>query len=103
MTMQITLKPPYSKKWKKGYLVTNDKKRQFVILYNSATDRKTISYPRYLMAVKLGRELKPGEHVDHKDNDVTNNKLSNLQIMTQTENNQKEGKRRIEENRRKKK
>ena len=96
--MKINLKSPFKEKWKQGYLVTNTLDRKFVILYNSATDRSTIPYARYLMCVKLGRELKPEEHVDHINNDKTDDRISNLQILTQTENNQKEGRRRVEEN-----
>jgi len=48
-----------------------------------------MSYARYLMAVSLGRELTPEEQVDHIDNDKLNDDLSNLQILTIAENNQK--------------
>lgn len=95
--MKIKLKAPFSKDYDKGYLVTNSKNRKFVILYNSANDRTTIPYARYLMSVKLKRYLKDDEHVDHIDNDKTNDDINNLQILSQTENNQKEGRRRVEE------
>lgn len=55
--------------------------------------RKTISYARYLMSVKEGRILNPNEHVDHKDNNKMNDSIDNLQILTLSENNKKEGKR----------
>lgn len=62
--------------------------RQHVIHYDGVT-RRTQSYPRYLMEQHLGRELLPEEHVDHVDGDATNNALENLQLLTQTANNQK--------------
>ena len=56
--------------------------------------RTTLSYARYLMCVKEGRILNPEEQVDHIDNDKSNDDINNLQILTQRENNIKEGKRR---------
>lgn len=41
------------------------------------------------MAVDLGRYLKNDEHVDHIDEDKTNDQLSNLQILSLVENNKK--------------
>lgn len=43
---------------------------------------KTISYPKYLMELEIGRQLLPNEHVHHKDRNPLNNELSNLKIMT---------------------
>lgn len=54
--------------------------------------RKTISYARYLMSVKEKRVLDKNEHVDHKDNDKTNDDIDNLQIMTLSENTKKAAK-----------
>ena len=42
------------------------------------------------MASKLERFLSVTEHVDHIDNDKTNDDLSNLQILTPLENHHKE-------------
>lgn len=62
--------------------------RKHVILYDSKTGtRRTQSYPRYAMEQALGRKLNPEEHVDHIDNDCTNNDLSNFQLLSQTDNN----------------
>jgi len=41
------------------------------------------------MEQQLGKKLEEWEHIDHKDNDPTNNKIENLQILTQAENNKK--------------
>lgn len=49
--------------------------------------RTTMSYARYLMSVKLGRILESWEHVDHIDNDKTNDSIENLQLLTLAENN----------------
>ena len=92
--MKINLLFPYSDDWKHGYLQVNGENRKTVILYNSPSDRSSTAYSRYLMSTKIGRYLNEYEHVDHIDNDKTNDDISNLQILTNKENNIKEGLRR---------
>lgn len=84
--MKIELQPPFDKEWKHGYLVTNKENRKMVCLVNDRKTRKTISYARYIMSVKLGRELSKEEQVDHIDNDKTNDSIDNLQILTAEDN-----------------
>lgn len=56
-------------------------------LYNKKTKvSRFMLRSRYRMAVKLGRELLETEHVDHYDEDKTNDKIDNLQILTPEEN-----------------
>lgn len=87
--MRIDLEKPFSDRWSKGYLVTNKESRKHVVLYNSKEDRTTIPYARYLVSVREGRFLEPHEHVDHVDNDKTNDSLNNLEILTPEENRKK--------------
>lgn len=47
---------------------------------------QTISYPRFLLEEKLGRKLLPEETVDHIDEDLSNDDLSNLQVLSRAEN-----------------
>ena len=64
--------------------------RCYYYLYNkSLGKRRLISRARYRMSVALGRRLKKWEHVDHKDENKTNDALGNLQILTQEQNNRK--------------
>lgn len=64
--------------------------RSHVIWHDSVTGkRRTQSYPRYLMEQYLERELLPEEHVDHINNDPTDDRIENLQILTQLENSRK--------------
>jgi len=84
---KIKLEEPYTSKWKYGYLNINSEGRRILALYNSHTDRSSTQYARYLVAVKLGRFLNTKEHVDHIDNDKTNDDISNLQILSLHENN----------------
>jgi hypothetical protein len=58
-----------------GYLRTTD----------PDTGRRRAHLHRIKMEKKLGRRLKPGEHVHHKDGDKLNNRLSNLQLLTARE------------------
>jgi hypothetical protein len=68
----------------KGYIVygpyTRRDKRQVVVLYNQK-ERITISYPKFLMENHLGRRLKANEEVHHKDKNVENNVLDNLEVI----------------------
>ena len=85
--MKIVLEKPFSENWKSGYLVTNSENRKNVVLFNSDKERTTVSYARYLMSVYLGRYLEPNEHVDHIDNDKSNDIIENLQILSPRDNN----------------
>lgn len=58
--------------------------RSIVILYKDKKS-KTISYPKWLMEQHLERFLSTDETVDHKDYDVTNNTIENLQILSRAE------------------
>lgn len=84
--MIIELQHPFKDLWLKGYLVTNKEPRRNIILYNSNTDRTTISYARYLMSVYLGRFLSDDEVVDHINADKLDDRLENYQIITHSEN-----------------
>lgn len=55
-----------------------------LMVYIKAT-KQVISYPRYLMAKELGRELSPNEQVHHKDGNPLNNNIDNLEVLTAEE------------------
>ena len=88
--MKIELESPYKEMWRKGYLVTNTEGRRNIILFNSRSERTTVSYARYLMSVSLGYFVPPEYEVDHIDDDKTNDILSNLQLLSSTENKKKQ-------------
>lgn len=67
---------------------TRNDGRKHVIHYDGKT-RRTQSYPRYLMEQHLDRELEQWEHVDHVNNDPTDDRIENLQLLTQQDNNKK--------------
>lgn len=89
MKGKINLEYPFNEVWKSGYVVTNRENRRHVCLVGYSNERTTTSYARYLMSIHLVRFLKPEEHVDHKDEDKTNDVISNLRILTVSENNKK--------------
>lgn len=84
--MKIELESPFKEKWKFGYLRVTNEGRNCVDLYNTDSDRTTISYARYLMSVKLGYEVPEGLEVDHRDDDKTNDDIDNLQLLTPLQN-----------------
>lgn len=77
----------------KGYRVyppvTSSEGRKLVVLLpiiGSGLSRTTTSYARYLLAVKLGRRLQKNEDADHINNDPTDDRIENLQVLTKEQN-----------------
>lgn len=93
--MLLKLEEPFKSKWKFGYLVTQNE-RVTVRLRNNEREKKSISYARYLMSVKLGYEVPDEYEVDHRDNDRTNDDIHNLQLLTVDEHRIKTGKEKTE-------
>lgn len=60
--------------------------RQIVIVVENNGTRRTVSYPKWLMELQLGRRLDPNlETVDHIDSNFDNNDLDNLRIVPRDE------------------
>ena len=60
--------------------------RQIVIVVERKGKRRTVSYPKWLLELQLGRKLDPDkETVDHIDSNINNNDLNNLRIMPRDE------------------
>lgn len=89
MSTKIDLEYPYTEHYSAGYLITNVDNRKMVLLIGIHGYRTTTSYARYVYATMLGQYLEMFEHVDHIDDDKTNDDFCNLQILTQLENNRK--------------
>ena len=88
--MKIELEEPFKSLWRNGYLVVNSENRRNVCLVNDKFDRTTISYARYLMCVKIGYILSDEYEVDHINDDKTDDRIVNLQILTKAQNREKE-------------
>jgi hypothetical protein len=84
--------PPFEGYLLYGPVLHKEEQRRYVFLvHESNKSRTTTAYARYLMSVLLGRRLTASEQVDHIDNDKLNDVISNLQILTRTENLKKLG------------
>jgi len=55
--------------------------RTRIVVYDTKTqEKKTVSYPKFLVEQKIGRKLTSQEVVHHKDGNPLNNITSNLQV-----------------------
>lgn len=79
----------YASKYKAAYLTTNPEGRKTIALVEYGGKRTSTAYARYLLACHLGRFLKREEHVDHIDNDKSNDEIGNLQLLSPEENRSK--------------
>lgn len=73
------------------YLCRDGRKRLDVIF---STWKKTYQLARVKLEIKLRRRLEKWEDADHKDGDHTNDRFSNLQVLTKVENAAKAARRR---------
>lgn len=64
--------------------------RKHIILVDDDGNKTTKSYPRFLMEEYLGRPLLPEETIDHINNDFTDDRIENLQLLSLSDNNKKE-------------
>lgn len=62
------------------------KGRRYINIIHDDGRRTSMLYSRWLMQEKLGRPLLRSEHVDHIDEDPTNDDESNLQLLSPTDN-----------------
>lgn len=89
MSTKIELEFPYTQHFSAGYLIVNRDNRKMVLLVGKNGYRTTTAYARYLYATEIGDYLGMDEHVDHIDEDKTNDDFCNLQILTALENSRK--------------
>lgn len=72
-----------------GPYVRKDGRSHICIVHDNGK-KQTKSYPRYLMEIYLNRELLPEETIDHINNDFTDNRIENLQILSLSDNAKKQ-------------
>ena len=65
------------------YTRKDGRKHVVLIKHNngSIVERKTVSYPKYLVEIQLNRYLTTDETVDHIDGNFENNDLPNLRVV----------------------
>jgi hypothetical protein len=78
-----------------GPYVRKSDGRRIVIIERDDGSRTTKTLARFRMEELLGRELAYNETVDHRDHDVTNDNILNLQVLTRRGNASKEIRRRL--------
>lgn len=71
---------PYLRKDGRKHIVLNSSRPK------NDNKLKTISYPKALMEVRIGRRLDNDETVDHINGDYTDNSDENLQILSRVDN-----------------
>lgn len=70
-----------------GPYICKDGRRRVVV--DDGIKKTTKLYARYLIEQKLGRELASNEVVDHINDDKTDDRIDNLQVLTYSESNGK--------------
>ena len=63
------------------YPYSYDKRRKFVVITFDDGSKKSVSYPRYVMEQHLGHPLPANKDVHHKDENPSNNDISNLELV----------------------
>lgn len=76
----LALYPVYTKVYGPYVGAGNDGRRHVVLTGDAG--RRTVSWPKAMMEVRLGRHLGADEFVDHIDDDPTNDSYENFQILT---------------------
>lgn len=71
------------------YEKLNSRGRKFVVLYDTITrQKKTMPYARYLYLTKVGN-IPDGMEVDHVNNDPSDDRVENYQLLSKDDNNYK--------------
>lgn len=67
-----------------GPYTRKDGRQHIVIVYPDGI-KKTVSYPKYLVELDLGRYLEKDEMIDHINGDVLDNNKENLRIIKRSD------------------
>lgn len=79
------------------YKSKKDNRLRLVLIHKTTKKKTTVSYPKYLIEIKLNRYLAENETIHHIDGNPLNNDLSNLKIIDRTEHSIIDAKRRLDE------
>jgi hypothetical protein len=82
----MLLRPPFFPKYHEGYIRKCKDGRTRIDLYGGNKSRTTMSYARFLMCMHLQKILDAEFHVDHINDDPTDDRLENLQVLAASDN-----------------
>lgn len=68
-----------------GPYTRKDNRKHVCIVYSDGS-KKTKSYAKYLLEQQLGRELTEDETADHINNDPSDDRIENLQVLSRSDN-----------------
>ena len=92
--MKFDLEEPYRSKYKLSYLHTNNENRKMLVVVDYEGNHTSFTYAKYLYGVWLwktkGELIPEGMEIDHINNDKTDDRIENLQLITGTRNRKKE-------------
>lgn len=74
------------------YIGNVDGRKRVVVIFPDK-QRKTVSYPKFLIEKYLGRYLNNDETVDHIDRNINNNSINNLQVINRKNHSELDAKR----------
>ncbi len=88
--MKFELEEPYKSKYRLAYLHTNNENRRMLVVVDYEGKHTSMAYAKYLYGVWLwktkGKLIPEGLEVDHINDDKTDDRIENLQLITGTEN-----------------
>ena len=82
--MKIEVSEYYADKVKRAYVTGSDRK-VCVMVYIDGT-KHSMSYAKYLYTSYHKCDIPNGMHVDHINNDKTDDRIENLQVLTEKDN-----------------
>ena len=77
-----------------GPYLRKDGRKHLCLRSTISKKKRTLSYPKALIEIHIGRCLVGNETVDHKDEDFTNNNIDNLRILSRSDNSKRSAKNR---------
>ena len=75
---------PFLEMWRSEWILLESGYFACAVIYQDGSKAMVLQH-REIMEEHLGRELDPDEVVHHKDENKTNNELTNLQVMSRVE------------------